>query len=107
MLLQNFSLQPCVFLEHYVVAEGILSRDFIRSLSDINSYGPQLTSSAYNDNKFSSVDNASSSRDCNSRTGIGFPERDASDTEDQSFINSGLGIVNSYYYRGVHFIFKG
>lgn len=95
------------FFVHCVLAEGILSRDFIRLLSDINSCGPQLTSSAYNDNNFSSVDYASSSRDCNSRTGTGLLERDASYIEDQSFINSGLGIVNTYYHRGVRFIFKG
>ncbi|KAL8498299.1 hypothetical protein ACS0TY_021574 [Phlomoides rotata] len=101
------SLTSCLTRRIIEFIEGILSRDFIRSSSDINPSGSKLSSSACNDNKFSSVDYASSSRDCNSRSGTGFLERDVSDMEDQSLINSGLGIVNRYYHRGVRFIFKG
>ncbi|KAL0426990.1 UNVERIFIED_CONTAM: hypothetical protein Slati_2873800 [Sesamum latifolium] len=89
--------------------EDLVLRDVSRWLeeSEINSCGQHLTSPTCNDNKFSSVEDASSSRCCNSGTTFGFHEQGASDVEDQSFLFSRLEIVNRNYYRGVRFIFKG
>ncbi|PIN09175.1 hypothetical protein CDL12_18243 [Handroanthus impetiginosus] len=87
--------------------EDLVQRDLSRLLrdSDISS-GLQRTSPTFNDLKFGSA-YESSSRDRNSSTSLGFIESDTSDSENQSLIKSGLGIVNRNYCRGVHFIFKG
>ncbi|KAI3447017.1 hypothetical protein Pfo_003682 [Paulownia fortunei] len=89
--------------------EDTVLRDVSRLLKDseINSCGQHLTSASCNGHKFSSLDYASSSRDCNASSSLGILERDASCLEDQSFINSALEIVNRNCSRGVHFIFKG
>lgn len=89
--------------------EDLVIRDVSRWLeeSEINSCGQHLTSPTCNDNKLSSMEDASSSRCCNSDTTFSFHEQGASDVEDQSFLYSRLEIVNRNYCRGVRFIFKG
>ncbi|KAL6585969.1 hypothetical protein OROMI_002613 [Orobanche minor] len=81
--------------------EVLMLRDVSRLFKDseINSYGQILTSPNFNGHKFSSLDYASSSRDCNSSLSVYLLERDASDLEDHSFVSSGIEIVKTHYCR--------
>ncbi|KAH6798597.1 alpha/beta-Hydrolases superfamily protein [Perilla frutescens var. frutescens] len=103
------SLTSCITRRVIEFIEDIVLRDVIRLLrdSEINSSCKQLTSGTWTGKKYSTLEDASSSRDCNSSSSLGFLERDTLRLEDLSFINSGSEIVNRNYSRGVHFIFKG
>ncbi|KAK6145527.1 hypothetical protein DH2020_022347 [Rehmannia glutinosa] len=81
--------------------EDLVLRDLSRLLrdSEINSRGQLLTSANGNGHKFSSLDYASSSRDCSFSTSLGDVERDASDQDDQSFVSSGLEILVTMVFR--------
>ncbi|KAL0339037.1 UNVERIFIED_CONTAM: hypothetical protein Sangu_1425800 [Sesamum angustifolium] len=73
--------------------------------SETNSSGQHPTYETCNEHDFSSLDSASLSRYCNSSTIFDFHERDASDIEDLSDINTGLEVVRGNYCRGcpLHF----
>ncbi|KAL0308582.1 UNVERIFIED_CONTAM: hypothetical protein Sradi_5800500 [Sesamum radiatum] len=89
--------------------EDLVLGDASRCLEDseTNSSGQHPTYETCTEHDFSSLDSASLSRYCNSSTIFDFHERDASDIEDLSDINTGLEVVRGNYCRGVRFIFKG
>ncbi|KAL0410619.1 UNVERIFIED_CONTAM: hypothetical protein Slati_3651600 [Sesamum latifolium] len=89
--------------------EDLVLGDASRCLedSDTNSSGQHPTYETCNEHGFSSLDSASLSRYFNSSTTFDFHERDASDIEDLSDINTGLEVVRGNYCIGVRFIFKG
>ncbi|KAG6389109.1 hypothetical protein SASPL_150568 [Salvia splendens] len=103
------SLTSCITCRVIEFIEDLVLRDVIRLLKDseINSSCKQPKIGTCTGKQNLALEYASSSRDCNCSTSLGFLDRDGIYLEDLSFINSGSEIVNRNYSRGVHFVFKG
>ncbi|XP_047972524.1 uncharacterized protein LOC125215213 isoform X1 [Salvia hispanica] len=103
------SLTSCITRRVIEFIEDLVLRDVIRLLrdSEINSCCKQPTIGTCTGKQNLALEYASSSRDCNCSTSLGFLDRDGIYLEDLSFINSGSEIVYKNYSRGFHFVFKG